>query len=145
MPLDAAASLLVKRRPAVMRETSKGSRGPISLQFSYFFRHNLVDPASFLFDISASRRRFVFPFRYIEQCFASKQPLQSSFNYFINNHYCLVHRSVRRNFAFQEKRRPDNHIFSGWILSIEKIRSLSVYSSRVIPALFQTFVSVDVT
>lgn len=83
----------------------KGSRGPISLQFSFFFRYNLW--FGVFFRDQCPSRRPAFPFRYIEQCSASRQPLQSPFNYFINNHYCPVY------YGDQLSRRVkfDDHIF----------------------------------
>lgn len=65
-----------------------------------------LQSTEFSFEISASRRPS-FPFHYIEQCSASRQPLQSPFNYFINNHYCPVYYSDQLFWRV----KFDDHIF----------------------------------
>jgi len=75
-------------------------------KFAIFIFLSLQSDPEFSFEISASRWP-VFPFRYIEQCSASRQPLRSPFNYFINNYYCPVY------YGDQLSRRVkfDDHIF----------------------------------
>lgn len=80
-----------------------------------FLRITICDP-KFSFEISVSRWP-AFPFRYIEQCSASRQPLQSPFNYSINNHYCAIYYDDQTKFL---EEYSYTITFSAWFWPSEK-------------------------